>query len=56
MVETLRAHGFTLLLLLNTLVGIRMADDIDDPDARELIESVAPTKSELLVRLSRPRD
>jgi AcrR family transcriptional regulator len=45
------AHG----MLLNTLVGIRMADDIDDPDARELIESVAPNKSELLVRLSRQR-
>jgi len=42
-------------MLLNTLVGIRMADDIDDADARELIESVAPTKSELLVRLSRTR-
>ena len=42
-------------MLLNTLVGIRMADDIDDPDARELIETVAPTKSELLVRLSRER-
>ena len=45
------AHG----MLLNTLVGIRMADDIDDADARELIECVAPTKSELLVRLSRQR-
>ena len=42
-------------MLLNTLVGIRMADDIDDPDARELIENVAPNKSELLVRLSRTR-
>ena len=40
-------------MLLNTLVGIRMADDIDDPDARELIEDVAPNKSELLVRLAR---
>jgi TetR/AcrR family transcriptional regulator len=49
---TFLAHG----MLLNTLVGIRMADDIDDPDARELIESVAPNKSELLVRLSRQRD
>jgi len=42
-------------MLLNTLVGIRMADDFDDPDARELIECVAPTKTELLVRLSRQR-
>lgn len=41
-------------MLLNTLVGIRMADDYDDdPDARELIDSVAPTKAEFLVRISR---
>jgi TetR/AcrR family transcriptional regulator len=42
-------------MLLNTLVGIRLADDIDLPDARELIECVAPTKADLLVRLSRQR-
>lgn len=41
-------------MLMNTLVGIRMADDYDaDADARELIDSVAPTKAEFLVRLSR---
>lgn len=42
-------------MLLNTLVGIRLADDFDDPDARELIECVAPTKAELLLRLSKRR-
>lgn len=40
-------------MLLNTLVGLRMADDIDDVSARELIETIAPTKSDLLIRLSR---
>jgi AcrR family transcriptional regulator len=39
-------------MLLNTLVGIRLAHDLDEPDARELIECVAPAKAELLVRLS----
>lgn len=39
-------------MLLNTLVGLRMADDFDDPDVRELIECAAPTKAEVLVRLS----
>ncbi|MFT4029776.1 MAG: TetR/AcrR family transcriptional regulator [Protaetiibacter sp.] len=42
------AHG----MLLNTLVGIRMGAEIDDPAARELVETVAPTKSELIVRLA----
>jgi TetR/AcrR family transcriptional regulator len=40
-------------MLLNTLVGLRMADDFDDPDVRELIECAAPTKADVLVRLSR---
>jgi TetR/AcrR family transcriptional regulator len=40
-------------MLLNTLIGLRMADDFDDPDVRELIECVAPTKAEVLVRMSR---
>jgi AcrR family transcriptional regulator len=41
-------------MLLNTLVGIRMADEYDsDPDAKALMDCVAPTKTELLVRLSR---
>lgn len=40
-------------MLLNTLIGLRMADDFDDPDVRELIECAAPTKAELLVRMSR---
>jgi AcrR family transcriptional regulator len=49
------ARGFLAEgMLLNTLVGIRMADDYEsDPDAKALIDSVAPTKAELLVRLSR---
>ena len=38
-------------MLLNTMVGIRMAAE-DDDDARELVECVAPTKSELLGRLA----
>jgi TetR/AcrR family transcriptional regulator len=40
-------------MLLNTLVGLRMADDFDDPDVRELIECAAPTKADVLVRMSR---
>ena len=39
-------------MLLNTMVGIRMAAE-DDDDARELVACVAPTKSELLGRLAR---
>jgi TetR/AcrR family transcriptional regulator len=39
-------------MLLNTMVGIRMAAE-DDDDARDLVECVAPTKSELLGRLAR---
>ena len=42
------AHG----MLLNTLVGIRMGAETG-PDARELVESVAPTKADLLARLAR---
>jgi hypothetical protein len=30
-----------------------MADDFDDPDVRELIECAAPTKADVLVRMSR---
>lgn len=41
------AHG----MLLNTLVGIRMAAD-ESPDARELVASVVPTKAALLARLA----
>jgi AcrR family transcriptional regulator len=40
-------------MLMNTLIGLRMADDFDDPDVRELIECAAPTKADVLVRLSR---
>jgi AcrR family transcriptional regulator len=39
-------------MLLNTLVGLRMAVDVADPSARELIETIAPTKSEVLIRLA----
>ena len=42
------AHG----MLLNTMVGIRMAAE-DDDDARELVDCVAPTASDLLARLAR---
>jgi len=42
-------------MLLNTLIGLRMADDFDDPDVRELIECAAPTKAEILVRMSRAK-
>ncbi len=47
--QTFLASG----MLLNTLIGLRMADDFDDPDVRELIECAAPTKAEVLVRMSR---
>lgn len=40
-------------MLVNTLIGLRMADDFDDPDVRELIECAAPTKADVLVRMSR---
>jgi hypothetical protein len=43
------AHG----MLLNTMVGIRMGLVMDDPDARELLECVAPTKVDLVIRLAR---
>lgn len=45
------AHG----MLLNTLVGLRMADEIDDPRVRDLILCAAPTKSDVLVDLARER-
>lgn len=49
------ARGFLAEgMLLNTLVGIRLADDYDtDADAKALIDCVVPTKADLLVRLSR---
>jgi TetR/AcrR family transcriptional regulator len=43
------AHG----MLLNTLIGLRMADEIDDPRVRDLILCAAPTKSDVLVGLAR---
>jgi TetR/AcrR family transcriptional regulator len=43
------AHG----MLLNTLIGLRMADEIDDPRVRDLILCAAPTKSDVLVDLAR---
>jgi TetR/AcrR family transcriptional regulator len=49
-----QAQSFLAMgMLLNTLVGLRMADDFDDPDVRELIECAAPTKADVLVRMSR---
>jgi TetR/AcrR family transcriptional regulator len=43
------AHG----MMLNTLIGIRMADEYDtNPDARELLETAMPTKLGLLRGLS----
>ncbi|WP_157981719.1 TetR/AcrR family transcriptional regulator [Protaetiibacter intestinalis] len=39
-------------MLLNTVVGMRMADDYDDdPLARELLEAILPTKLDLLLAL-----
>jgi TetR/AcrR family transcriptional regulator len=40
-------------MLINTLVGLRMADEIDDDRVRDLILCAAPTKSDVLVSLSR---
>lgn len=40
-------------MLINTLIGLRMADEIDDPHVRELIQCAAPTKAQVLVELSR---
>jgi TetR/AcrR family transcriptional regulator len=40
-------------MLINTLVGLRMADEIDDPRVKELIQCAAPSKAEVLVTLSR---
>jgi len=43
-------------MLLNTLVGIRMAADYDrDPAARELLDTALPTKLDFLLRLERQR-
>jgi TetR/AcrR family transcriptional regulator len=39
-------------MLLNTMVGLRMADDYDsDPLARELLDTALPTKIDLVLRL-----
>jgi hypothetical protein len=39
-------------MLLNTMVGLRMADDYDsDPVARELLDTALPTKIDLLLKL-----
>jgi len=39
-------------MLLNTMVGLRMADEYDtDPAARELLDTALPTKIDLLLRL-----
>jgi len=40
-------------MLLNTLVGIRMAEDIGDDAVRELIECTAPTRADVLERLAK---
>jgi Transcriptional regulator len=39
-------------MLLNTLIGLRMAAE-DAPEAAELVDSVAPTKADLVRRLAR---
>lgn len=42
------AHG----MLLNTVVGLRMADDYDrDPAVRELLDEMLPTKIDVLLHL-----
>lgn len=38
-------------MLLNTLVGLRMALAYDDPSAKELLETAMPTKLDFLLRL-----
>jgi len=38
-------------MLLNTLMGLRMTKSYDDPAARELLETIFPTKLELLRKL-----
>lgn len=40
-------------MLINTLIGLRMADEIDDPRVRDLILCAAPTKADVLVGLAR---
>jgi TetR/AcrR family transcriptional regulator len=40
-------------MMINTLVGIRMAADWDDPTARELIEATMPSKAPMLRELAR---
>ncbi len=40
-------------MLINTMVGIRMADDYaTEPGARELLDSLLPTKVDLLLKIS----
>ncbi|MEO5535120.1 MAG: TetR/AcrR family transcriptional regulator [Pseudolysinimonas sp.] len=45
------AHG----MMLNTMVGMRMGLEIDDPVARELVECVSPINADLIVRLATDR-
>ena len=47
------ANEFLALgMLLNTMVGLRMADDYEtDADARQLLDTALPTKIDLLLRL-----
>lgn len=42
-------------MLINTLVGVRLAADWDDPDVQELISAAMPTKASILRDLAADR-
>ena len=49
-------HGFLAEgMLLNTLIGLRMAVDYEDPAAGELLDTALPTKLDFLLRLEGQR-
>ncbi|MBN8881353.1 MAG: TetR/AcrR family transcriptional regulator, partial [Salana multivorans] len=41
-------------MLINTLVGVRLAADWEEPDVRELLETALPTKVGILRELADP--
>jgi len=40
-------------MLINTMIGLKMADDFDDPDVRELLETAFPSKLDAALGLMR---
>ncbi|MET4781844.1 hypothetical protein [Glaciihabitans sp. UYNi722] len=38
-------------MLVNTMIGLRMTDDYDDPDVRELLAVAFPEKLDLVLEL-----